>query len=114
MNNSATGPINNAELRCWQRRSYKLLGELLVRHPRLPTISWLVSDFTLTGHSAHPDPHQRRRAFEAWVDALGLERCSEETGTATSGLYARRRNYIGRGVDVAVTTDPPRGGQRAQ
>lgn len=105
MNTLATGPIDNAELRRWQRRSYKLLGELLTRYPRLPAISWVVSEFTLTGHCTHPESHHRRDAFDAWVDALGLERWPDDRHAATTGLYARRRNYTGRGVDVAVTTN---------
>jgi hypothetical protein len=97
---------SDTERRRWQRRAVQLLVDLDKRHPTLPAITWLVSEWALVGQCHGIGAREARRQFDAWVDGLGLTRWQERTspGGATH-LHAASKNFDRTGVDVAVTAD---------
>lgn len=105
---SLLGPVTDADLRRWQRRRYEMLGEFLdlAEERGLPVLSWKVGNHALVGEAAGPDHAARRRAWEAWVTALGLDKWAPSTSAAgRTHLHAVTRGWEGRGVDVAVIAD---------
>src|SRR5690349_6924942 len=105
---SLLGPGTDADLRRWQRRRHELLGEFLdlADTRRLPVLSWKVGNHALVGEAVDPEHAARRRAWEDWVGARGLDQWKPSTaGTGRTHVHAVTRNWQGRGVDVAVVAD---------
>lgn len=105
---SLLGPATDADLRRFQRRRYDLLGEFLTlaEERRLPVLSWRVGNHTLLGESTAPDHAVRLRAWEEWVEVLGLDQWAPSTSVSEwTHLHAVTRDWQGRGIDVAVVAD---------
>lgn len=99
---------SEAERLRWQVGAHKLLGEILeiCRDRGLPVIPWEVSQFALVGTVQHVSHEQRRAVFEAWVEALGLDRWPHSPRSAGwVHLHAFTENWQGRRVNVAVRAD---------
>jgi hypothetical protein len=89
----------------WQRRAHALLGKLLDRcgTEGLPVIHWAVGTIaTLAGECLDNDAAKRRAQFEAWAEALQLERRPERTRDGTTRLTAV--GDVDR-VGVVITAD---------
>lgn len=102
---SLLGPVTDADLRRWQRRRLELLNEFadLADEQELPVLTWKVGDHALVGEAHQP---LRRRAWEKWVEALGLDQWKPSTSeNGRTHLHAVTRNWQGRGVDVVMIAD---------
>lgn len=102
------GPPTLAVRQARQQNCYDLLGELLAlaRERGLPVIDWRVSDVAVVGALAAVANADRRRVFDAWVEALELDRWDDHPlGAGWVHLHAFAKNWRGRRVDVAVMAD---------
>jgi hypothetical protein len=63
-------PTTDADVRRWQRRAVRVLGELLQREG-LPVLRWTVATGArLVGHVDEHDLVKGRQQFEAWAQTL--------------------------------------------
>lgn len=95
-----------ADERDRQRRAIRLLGDLDEKHPGLPTIEWTVTEWSLVGAAVQHDMRDRRRAFEAWAETLGLIRHRDEWASGgVTHLRASASDYQGRRTNISVWAD---------
>ncbi|TDD97720.1 hypothetical protein [Actinomadura rubrisoli] len=107
------GPVTNADRRRWQRRNQRLLAELLEfgedkelpEDAELPVVWWQVTEHGLVGDCMQAEYADRRVAFDAWTDLLGLRRWPERTSPGCTHLHAASPDWRGRGVSVIVRAD---------
>ena len=104
---SLLGPTTDADLRRWQRRRVDLLGEIITfgEQHELPPLTWTVGVHTLVGGASGCPDGERRAAFNAWADALGLESWEHKHETGRVHLQAETDDLWGRGVRVQVMAD---------
>ncbi|MFG2001611.1 hypothetical protein ACGFNU_20915 [Spirillospora sp. NPDC048911] len=100
--------VSESEKLRWQVGAHKVLGAILdiCRDRGLPVIPWEVSEFAVVGKVQNTSHEQRRGVFEAWVEALGLDRWPESPHSAGwVHLHAFTENWERRRVNVAVLAD---------
>jgi hypothetical protein len=89
---SLFGPVTEREQLGWQRRSVRVLAELLERALRegLPVVGWSVANAGtgLVARCFANDPARRRADFDAWCQALGATPWPERTSGSVKHLHA--------------------------
>ncbi len=91
------GPVTGREQLGWQRRSVRVLADLLERAQRegLPVVGWSVAHAGtgLVAHCFEHDPTRCRADFNAWCAALGAIPWPERTSRSTTHLHAVAKPY---------------------
>jgi hypothetical protein len=100
------GPITDAERRGWQRRTVRVLADLLDGPGRdLAPLRWTVAARAgLVGFVESHDATIGRQHFEAWVEAIGARPWPERDLDFKVTLTAERKHYDGL-VTIGLVAD---------
>jgi hypothetical protein len=99
-----------AEQLSWQCRAHAVLGRLLDlagAGDLLPAADWTVASHgcQVTGRFTSPSPPARRRALEAWAEALGVHVARGVSPAGRVTLSAMTRSREDNVVRIVLTAD---------
>lgn len=92
----------DADRRIWQLRNLKV-AETLIRDHDLPTLSWLVGPYGVTGEPVFAaNDAERRASIESWAGVLGATWWAPHVADGVTTLRASNKDY--QGVVIMLRT----------